>query len=54
MSMITSALLEALGMFSENQETPGKFTKKDFESLIDKYGLSHNHVIAAWNDIWRY
>jgi len=50
-SMAVSAFLEGLGMFSENQKQPGKFGKKDFKALIDKYQLSHNQVLSNWKEV---
>jgi hypothetical protein len=49
--MAVSALLEGLGMFCENQKQPGKWTKSDFESLIEKYQLSHNQILSNWEDV---
>jgi hypothetical protein len=48
MSMVASAIIESMGMLSENIGTPKKFDKNDFESLIEKYQLSHNQVLSNW------
>lgn len=50
-SMCVGALLKGLGMFSENLKVPGKFSKEDFEALIEEFQLSHNQIISNWNDI---
>jgi len=47
-SMCVGALLKGLGMFSENLKAPGKFSKKDFEKLIEEFQLSHNQIISNW------
>jgi hypothetical protein len=45
------ALIEAMGMQADNgnrQATglPGPWTKKDFDGLIERYGIHHNAVIG--------
>ena len=52
-SMAVSALMEGMGMFSENIKQPGKWTKSDFDSLIEKYQLSHNQIVSNWMEIFQ-
>jgi len=53
-SQSTSALIEALGMLSENldrarrSESPA-WCNEVFNNLIDKYGISHNVVVGLYH-----
>ncbi len=48
-----SALIEAIGMFSENldrvrkDESPA-WRNEEFNNLIEKYGIHHNAVISLY------
>lgn len=50
-SMCVSALLKAMGMFSENMKTPGTFSKEDFEAIIIEFQLSHNQILSNWQGL---
>jgi hypothetical protein len=50
-SRITCAQIRALGMQAENTqlayfERPPQYAEKDFEGLIQEYGIDHNSVIG--------
>lgn len=49
MSQSICAMIEAMGMQAENQSRAvdgiqHKYSKEDFDALIEKYGIHHNAV----------
>lgn len=44
------ALITAMGMFAGILKDPGKYSREDFEKLIEEFGIHHNAIISAWND----
>ena len=55
LTQTANALIEALGMFSENIERNNNgyalaYDESAFDSLVDKYGISHNQVLKYLED----
>jgi hypothetical protein len=53
-TMAVQTLVQALGMFCENQQHPQDqpYTKKDFDALIEKNGVYHNAQITRWERLY--
>ena len=54
MAQIVQALIKAMGMFAEVLKEPGKYSKEDFESIIEEYGIHHNAIISDWEEVLKY
>lgn len=57
LSQTTCAILEAMGMVTENQRRTAQgealaYGEKEFYALMDKYGLHHNNVITRWRSLY--
>lgn len=50
-AMTASAMIEAMGMAAENDQHSENqpYQKKDFDALIEKYGIHNNGVITLLN-----
>lgn len=53
-AQIVQALITAMGMFAEVLKEPGKYSREDFESIIEEYGIHHNAIIGGWNEVLKY
>ncbi len=55
-TMAAQALVEALGMLSENLQRMHRgesmaYTEISFNNLINKHGIHHNAVIKRWENL---
>ena len=56
MSQSAAAVIEALGMFAEDARAesaghPRRFRQRDYQLLIERYGIQHSAVINILPDL---
>jgi len=53
MTMIAQAMITVEGMKAENNQHQNDqpYSEKDFQSVINQFGINHNAILSHWSDI---